>query len=216
MMIWLELIVGALVVAVVTLLATPIKIRAVLTANERKIAVRFLGFGQTTDFAAGVKVIDWLGWRVYHSTIKVRPEKKKKPPAIKPARKKPVTLILKTLYAFRHPVGITLKQALRYLARLLTSPRLRLVRLDIIAGSNNPAITGMYYGWYNSLRPAWASEKVIVNWQPVFDRGQFSASFDGLVWLRPWEPVKHTVRLIYELPKIALYRLHKELKKKEA
>jgi len=215
-MIWLELILGALVVAVVALLSTPIKIRVVLTADERKIAIRFLGFGQTTDFAAGVKDTDWLGWRIHRSTIKARPKEKKKPPVRKPAGKKPVGLIIKTLYAHRYPVGITLKRTLRYLVRLLAGPRLHLVRLDIVAGSNNPAITGMYYGWYNSLRPAWVSKRVVVNWQPVFDRGQFSASFDGLVWLRPWEPVKQTVRLMYELPKIALYRLYKDLKKKEA
>lgn len=209
-MLWLELIIGVLVAVVVVLLTAPVTIRVAWSADEQKVIIRYLGFGQTTDFAARVRDIDWLGLRLHRSTIKAMPKVKRKP-----APKKPLGPILKTLYAHRQTVGRTLKRTLYCTGRLLASPRLRLARLDIVAGSANPALTGMYYGWYNSLRPTWTSQRIIVNWQPVFHHRQFSARFDGCLWLRLGTPIRQIIRLLYELPKIRLYRLYKDLKKKE-
>ena len=77
-MFWLELIIGVVIGGLILLLATPIKIKAVWTPEERAIVIRYLGFGRTTDFAAGVNVIDWLGLQLSRSEIKPEPAVKKK------------------------------------------------------------------------------------------------------------------------------------------
>ena len=213
-MVWLGLIIGLLLIAL-GLLAVPIKIRATWNPEVQLLAIRYLGFGYTTDFAARLRIIDWLGWRFYRSKIKAVREKKPKPPPKKPKKKTPLRGVLQTLYDHRRTVRATLRRSLHYLIRLMASPRLSLARLDITAGSGNPALTGMYYGWFRSVQPIWNSNRITVNWQPVFDQWRFSASFDGRLQLRPWQPVRHTIRLIYELPKFALYRLYKDFKAKE-
>jgi hypothetical protein len=103
-----------------------------------------------------------------------------------------------------------------FAGRLVLCPRIRLLDVEIAAGSGNPALTGMYYGWYNAVRPAWAAKRVLLTWQPVFDRAHFAARFQGCVWLQPWQPVWQAIRFILEVPKRGLYRLYKEMKKKEA
>lgn len=222
-MIWFSVIIGV-IVGVVILLATPIKIRAAWTPDEKELTVRYLGFGRTTDFAARVNVIDWLGLRLSRSEIGAKRPTKKKPTAKvkkekveakKEKAKIPLTRIIKALAAHRQTIRRVVARALVLVGRLMLCPRLRLLRLDVAAGSGNPAVTGMYYGWFNAVRPAWASNRVIVNWQPVFDRAHFAARFDGRVWLQPWRPVRQIARFVLELPKWQLYRLYKDIKKKE-
>jgi hypothetical protein len=218
---WLAAALALVVLAAIVLLASPIKIRAVWNDSERKIRIRYLCFGQTTDLSAATKEFDLLGLRLYRAPLiapKKKPKPSAKPKAIakKPTAKKSWRRIVSTLYAHRRTVLAALKRVLVYLGRLVVSPRLGLLRLEIIAGSGNPATTGMYYGWYQSVRAAWAAKRVVIDWYPVFDRARFAFSLDARVWLRPWYPVKHTVRLIHELPKFALYRLYKQIRTKEA
>ena len=216
-MLWAGFFLAGLVVTAILLL-TPIKLSVVWSADERQLAIRYLGFGHTTDFLAKTRIIDWLGLRLYRRTTALTGPPKKKPSPRRAKKEKPTRAPTKFTILIKHrwTIALTMKRALRYLARLLTSPRLRLARLDIVAGAENPALTGMYYGWYQSLRPAWRSQRALVNWQPVFHKQCFAARFDGRVWLFPWHPVKHTVRLIQELPKLALYRLYKDMKRQEA
>jgi len=219
-MLWFGIIVGLLVLAVVVFLATPIRFRAVFNDVEQKMSIRYFGLGLTTDFTTQTRVVDWLGLRLYCSILgappKKKPKRKPKEKPKKPARKTPLRPILNALFSHRRTAFITLKRALVLVARLVISPHLGLLRLKITAGSGNPAVTGMHYGWYQSVRPAWAAKKIFIDWQPVFDRAYFAASVEGRVWLRPWDPVKHTVRFIFEVPKFALYRLYKDIKAKEA
>ncbi len=217
-MFWLELIIGVVIGGLVLLLATPIKIKAVWTPEERAIVIRYLGFGRTTDFVAGVNVIDWLGLQLSRSEIKPEPAvgKKRKAKVEKEKVKKPRMRIAAVLLSHRQTAGRVLGRAVVLGGRLLLCPRLRRLRLDIAAGSGNPAVTGMYYGWYHAVRSAWAADRVKVHWQPVFDRAHFAARFDGCLWLQPWRPVRQTIRFVYELPKRGLYRLYKDMKKKEA
>jgi hypothetical protein len=223
-MFWLELTIGIVIGGLILLLVTPIKIKAVWAPEERAIVIRYLGFGRTTDFAAGVNVIDWLGLRLFRSEIGAKRPTKKKPTAkVKKEKAKakkekakiPLTRIIGALATHRQTVRRVLARALVLVGRLLLCPRLRLLRLDVAAGSGNPAVTGMYYGWFNAVRPAWAANRVMVDWQPVFDRAHFAARFDGRVWLQPWRPVRQIVRFIIEIPKWKLYRLYKDIKKKE-
>jgi hypothetical protein len=223
MIFWLALIIGVLIGGIIIVLATPIKVKAIWTPEERALVIRYLGFGRTTDFTAGDNIIDWLGLRLYRSPIKPEPAAKKKPKA-KPKKDKvkkkkakiPFMQMAAALAAHRRTIGRVLARAVVFVGRLMLCPRLRLLQLDIAAGSGNPAVTGMYYGWYSAVRPAWAADRVQVNWQPVFDRAHFAARFQGCVWLQPWRPVQQMIRLILEVPKRGLYRLYKDLKKKEA
>ena len=223
-MFWLELTIGVMIGGLILLLVTPIKIRAVWTPEEKEFAVRYLGFGHTTDFAARVNVIDWLGLRLFRSEIGAKRPTKKKPEAkvkkekVKAKKEKakiPLTRIIGALAAHRQTIRRVLARTPILAGRLLLWPRLRLLRLDVAAGSGNPAVTGMYYGWFNAVRPAWASNRVMVDWQPIFDRAHFAARFDGRVWLQPWRPLRQIIRFVVELPKRRLYRLYKDIKKKE-
>jgi len=221
-MLWFGIIVGVLLLAVIVFLATPIRFRAVFNEVEQKISIRYFGVGLTADFATQTRMVDWLGLRLYRSVLGAPPKKKPKPrrkpkaKPKKPVRKTPLRQILNALFSHRRTIFITLKRALVFVARLVISPHLGLLRLQITAGSGNPAVTGMHYGWYQSVRPAWAAKRIFIDWQPVFDRAYFAAAVEGRVWLRPWDSVKHTVRFIFEIPKFALYRLYKDMKAKEA
>ena len=217
-MLWVALLLAGLIAVAALLLATPIKFHVVLSAEEKKLAVHYLGFGHTTDFAAKIRTIDWLGLRLHRASTVPSEKPKKKLTPRRAEKEKPPRAGLTPELALKHrkTIGLTLRRALRYVGRLLTSPRLHLARLDIVAGSDNPALTGMYYGWYQSLRPTWKSQRIIIDWQPVFHQQCFAARFDGQIRLFPGHPAKHTVRLLHELPKFALYRLYKDWKRQEA
>ncbi len=220
MWIWYTL-AGAVAMAIILLL-TPIKLQVTWAPEKRQMVIRYLGFGHTTDFAAGEKRVDWLGLRLSRGSIKSdadkKPRKTKIADRIKAEQSKVKSsraIRFGVLFEHRRTIGRAVTRAFVGVVRILMSPEVRLLRLDIAAGTGNPAVTGMYYGWYHALRPAWAAERVVVNWRPVFDRAHFSASFDGRVRLRPWRPVCRTLRLVHELPKWGLYRLYKDLKNKE-
>jgi len=207
--------------AVGILLVVPIKIRAIWVPGRQEIAVRYLGFGHTTDFAAGVNIIDWLGLRLFRSGIGPGTDiKQRKFRAGIEAKTGKFDLSFSrlaiVLVAHRRTISRTIARMLVWAGRLLLSPRVCRLHVDIAAGCGDPAVTGMYYGWYHAVRQVWASERVMVNWQPVFDRAHFATSLDGLVWLRPWRPVLGTIRLLHELPKRGLYRLYRDLKRRRS
>lgn len=221
-MVWIWYMFVGVVALAIILLLTPIKLQVSWTPEKRRIVIRYLGFGHTTDFAAGEKRVDWLGLRLSRGSIKSDADKKSRETKIaarikveKSKVKSPRAIRLGVLFAHRRTIGRGVIRAFVGVARILMSPEVRLLRLDITAGTGNPAVTGMYYGWYHALRPAWAAKRVVVNWRPVFDQAHFSACFDGRVQLRPWRPVCRTLRLVHELPKWGLYRLYKDLKNKE-
>ena len=64
-MLWVALLLAGLVAAAAILLAVPIKLRVVWSPEERRLVIRYLGFGHTTDFLAKTKMVDLLGLRLY-------------------------------------------------------------------------------------------------------------------------------------------------------
>jgi hypothetical protein len=214
-MYWVAGLVVAAIGAVAILLFTPIKLHATWAADEKRMTVRYLGFAHTTDFVSRRRSFRWFGVRL-RTAPAVAPKKKPTPRKPRQAVAERPGQTMRILSAHRRTIWLTLKRILRYVGRLLTSPRLRFARLDIVGGSGNPALTGMYYGWYHSLRPAWSAKRITVNWEPRFDRREFSARFEGELWLFPWHPARHTIRLLWELPKLKLYCLYREIRKQEA
>ncbi len=222
-MFWFGLTIGALMVLAIVMLATPIKLRATWSGDTQKVVIRYLGFGRTTDFLGKTRTFDWLGLRLSEKPAGPITKQKKKPkPAKEKVKKKkpeqkpiPAGVRLRILVAHRRTLADTLKRVFGYLRRLVLCPELRLAKLDVTGGAANPALTGIYYGWFASLQPALNTERVRINWQPDFARPGFTAQFDGSIWLRPWHPVRHTAGLAIHLPKRGLYRLYKAMKNKE-
>jgi len=54
--------------------------------------------------------------------------------------------------------------------RLLHSMTLQEIRGNLIIGLRNPAETGIFYGWYSAIIPAFIGSRVSLEVMPVFDR----------------------------------------------
>ncbi len=224
----LWIVLGILVLGVIIALVSPIKFRALLTPAIQQLSVRYLLFGFTVDLAQQRQTVDVLGLKIRSFTARLgeKPEKKKEPgeeekpkvkePPKEEAKKLPVPRIVEALWRHRKTIKRIILRALRLLARLPATPQLRLLKIEVTAGTGDPALTGMYYGWYHAIQPAWAARRVFVTWYPVFEKAYITASLDGRLWLQPWRPLWETVRFVIALPKRGLFRLYKEIKQKEA
>lgn len=193
------------------LLFSPFTFEVILLRGQKEFSLTwaFLKYGYNYRQKRGTIRIGFIG--INFRGKEKAPAKKKKPKAPEKEKKKVPAAVL---FAYRETLLKLLRESIVALFRIVCSLELRQANLEIVYGTEDPAITGMLYGLYSAIPTNLMPSNLRFEVSPNFEEETFRSSMDLEIQCRSYKLIRIMILFLWAIPKIKTIKLLRDLKRR--